>query len=595
MASSRGLHQISPAGPESPAVPSTSDTPRSQFSDDGDSFLAGIPEPETQGAPSSSATRPVPSTEQGTDGRHIPAAHAVRDAGQDEDAQSSVSDATAVLAGLRTDPGTRAQARARELEDEISRFCSDTTNRITVSARNYILTRVFELVGATRGGAPRDRGPPKRVMVAERPAVRDLLAGVPAARPHDYAGLATSGGNLAAGPGGGVPTASGPPGGLSYAAALGSGARPGASVTAPPGFFGPGNVVGPGAPSRQDHVAFLTPVGATDAPARDVLRLLKTNIDPVAKDIRGVTLRNTRVVELVELCSDLRANAASERGAVLALKDQLTETRRENSALHQRAILAESRSCLLPPVPATDDAATAAFLPTPLGRPAALLPTSGPGLPGTSAPALPPGFHEHVAFVTPLAPTTTPARDTLRLIKANIDPVEKDIRDVMLRHTRKRNPHVRFSGVDPDVPPDDFPARLAERNPQLQLDINACKVRTSLRERSGTQAIFVEVNPQAFARILEQPRLSVGWTPIRAVEDLHVPTCTFCAQYGHGEARVICGMMRHAQCARVVAQRATWAQTVRSAWVTPPLPAPSAAARDWRPPAILQAIPTVRS
>ncbi|KAH7961707.1 hypothetical protein HPB52_011558 [Rhipicephalus sanguineus] len=306
-----------------------------------------------------------------------------------------------------------------------------------------------------------------------------------------------------------------------------------------------------------------------------------------------------RVFELVELCSELRADAASERGAVLALKDQLAETRRENTALHQRAILAESQSCFLSPVPAANDAAPAAFLPAQPDRPAALLPTSGPALPGqpaprtyaaaltsgleppgpssrtlpsgTSAPALPPGLHEHVAFVTPLAPSTTPARDTLRLIKANIDPVEKDIRDVMLRHTRygitvfsntiqtlhnmkraieenavtchaltiripnKRNPHVRFSGVNPDVLPDDFVARLVERNPQLRLDPSTCKVKT-VRERSGTQAMIVEVDPQAFVRILQQTQLSVGWTSIRAVEDLHVPTCKFCAQYGHGRS-----------------------------------------------------------
>ncbi|KAH7985241.1 hypothetical protein HPB52_024233 [Rhipicephalus sanguineus] len=262
-----------------------------------------------------------------------------------------------------------------------------------------------------------------------------------------------------------------------------------------------------------------------------------------------------RVFELVELCSELRADAASERGAVLALKDQLAETRRENTALHQRAILAESQSCFLSPVPAANDAAPAAFLPAQPDRPAALLPTSGPALPGqpaprtyaaaltsgleppgpssrtladgTSAPALPPGLHEHVAFVTPLAPSTTPARDTLRLIKANIDPVEKDIRDScsatpgFWRQSRRSARRLV--------------ARLVERNPQLRLDPSTCKVKT-VRERSGTQAMIVEVDPQAFVRILQQTQLSVGWTSIRAVEDLHVPTCKFCAQYGHGRS-----------------------------------------------------------
>ncbi|XP_037501949.1 uncharacterized protein LOC119376030 [Rhipicephalus sanguineus] len=136
-----------------------------------------------------------------------------------------------------------------------------------------------------------------------------------------------------------------------------------------------------------------------------------------------------RVFELVELCSDLGAGAASERGAVLALKDQLVETRGENTALHQRAILAESRSCLLPPVLAANDAATAAFPPSQPDHPAALLQRSVPGPPRQPAPRTyaaalasgmePPGppsrrcragrplqqylrTSEHVAFVTPL-------------------------------------------------------------------------------------------------------------------------------------------------------------------------------------------------
>ncbi|KAL1470070.1 hypothetical protein MTO96_040690 [Rhipicephalus appendiculatus] len=86
---------------------------------------------------------PPTGTTQNTEGWHIPAT----DGNQDDDALSSVSETTAVETGLRMDPGSRAQARARELEDEISRFCADPSNRITVSCRNYIITRVFELVG----------------------------------------------------------------------------------------------------------------------------------------------------------------------------------------------------------------------------------------------------------------------------------------------------------------------------------------------------------------------------------------------------------------------------------------------------------------
>ncbi|KAL3198221.1 hypothetical protein MRX96_044494 [Rhipicephalus microplus] len=53
------------------------------------------------------------------------------------------------------------QTRAREIEDEISRFCADSVNRITLSARNYIMSRVFELVNLCsdmRADAATERG-----------------------------------------------------------------------------------------------------------------------------------------------------------------------------------------------------------------------------------------------------------------------------------------------------------------------------------------------------------------------------------------------------------------------------------------------------
>ncbi|KAH8028548.1 hypothetical protein HPB51_017674 [Rhipicephalus microplus] len=35
---------------------------------------------------------------------------------------------------------------------------------------------------------------------------------------------------------------------------------------------------------------------------------------------------------------------------------------------------------------------------------------------------------------------------------------------------------------------------------------------------------------------MASPHLSVGWTMVHASEDLHVPTCPFCASYGHGSS-----------------------------------------------------------
>lgn len=70
------------------------------------------------------------------------------DPGEEDDAASSVSDATAVVPGLATDIGSRVQRRAREIEDELSRYMSESSNKVPVSARNFIMSRVFELVAS---------------------------------------------------------------------------------------------------------------------------------------------------------------------------------------------------------------------------------------------------------------------------------------------------------------------------------------------------------------------------------------------------------------------------------------------------------------
>lgn len=44
-----------------------------------------------------------------------------------------------------------------------------------------------------------------------------------------------------------------------------------------------------------DHIAFLTPVGESISPAKDVLSFLKTNTDPSKVGIGQVTLRSTRL------------------------------------------------------------------------------------------------------------------------------------------------------------------------------------------------------------------------------------------------------------------------------------------------------------
>ncbi|KAH7933454.1 hypothetical protein HPB49_012600 [Dermacentor silvarum] len=120
---------------------------------------------------------------------------------------------------------------------------------------------------------------------------------------------------------------------------------------------------------------------------------------------------------------------------------------------------------------------------------------------------------------------------------------------IIVRRGQKRNPHVKVSGVDPDIGPGEFLKILNDRNQGLDLDLEKCKVRVTFRERAGTRAYVAEVDPEGYQKIMSRPRLSVGWTSVRAREDLHVPTCTYCATYGHGRmtcphkadpAKVIC-------------------------------------------------------
>lgn len=77
-------------------------------------------------------------------------------------------------------------------------------------------------------------------------------------------------------------------------------------------------------------------------------------------------------------------------------------------------------------------------LPVPADEPGALMhaaPCMRPG-PDGPVPASALVLHEHVAFGTPVGLTTAPAWYTLRLLQANIGPIEKEIHDVVLRHTR---------------------------------------------------------------------------------------------------------------------------------------------------------------
>ncbi|KAL3243038.1 hypothetical protein MRX96_020715 [Rhipicephalus microplus] len=134
----------------------------------------------------------------------------------------------------------------------------------------------------------------RRVAVAERLAVGDVLTGVQDAFRSGASALAVPGGQMDNVLAERTDAPLGAVSGMSYAAALGSGTRPGAQGPSRNGPAGRQATATQGAGLRQDYAAFLTPVRSTDAPAREVVTVLNSNIDPVAKGIRDVTLQHTR-------------------------------------------------------------------------------------------------------------------------------------------------------------------------------------------------------------------------------------------------------------------------------------------------------------
>ncbi|KAH7952869.1 hypothetical protein HPB49_002031 [Dermacentor silvarum] len=422
MPNTREVHSISPSPPQH-----TSDgrSPRSQgsdFSEDRDAVIARFCALINE-MPDNSDTQ-------------LPAG------GEEEDALSSVSEATVVTAALPSDLGSRVQRRIREIEDEILSYCTLAAHKAPVKARKFITSKVFEMVAfcsdlradaATYRGATlalqgqnadvrrENAALQKRLHSQPRTALQDDFP-ARSGESHfgpDFSAPAASAGGLG---GRSVAPTSGPPGGLSYAAVLGAG----------PAHARAGHPVGvaaraPSLPTH-NHVAFLTPIAQTTAPARDVLRLLKTNIDPGAKHIKDISLHHTRY--------GLTVFSNNKQSL-----DNLQQAIKDNSV---------TRASML------------------------------------------------------------------------------------VRLGQKRNPHIKFNGVDPDIAPDEFLRVLNEGNEGLDLDLEKCKVRVTFRERAGTSAFVAEVDPDAFKRIMKWPHLSVGWTSVLASEDLHVPTCTYCATYGHG-------------------------------------------------------------
>ncbi|KAH7944869.1 hypothetical protein HPB49_001370 [Dermacentor silvarum] len=230
----------------------------------------------------------------------------------------------------------------------------------------------------------------------------------------------------------------------------------------------------------------------------------------------------TWLAEIVQDCSDVRAYAAHQSGRVDELRYQLR-------LAHRQACVAPVAAAPVPSLARTYAQAVNHGLPLPSS---AVHPAAAPA-PGAAPQAHPDlavrarpdaGYrreHAHIKFLTPIAPSSAPARDVATLLSANLDPVTVGIGDVSMNHTRhgitvftddkqsldrlksaieshavtsaaisvrvavKRRPHVRVSGVDPGVSGPNLISAINARNPTLQLNPESCHVRVSFRERSG--------------------------------------------------------------------------------------------------------------
>ncbi|KAL1467485.1 hypothetical protein MTO96_042137 [Rhipicephalus appendiculatus] len=152
----KAVHEVSHSGTPSPARSVTPvDAEAAGFSPEGDDILGRL-QALTEGAAPSVFAGPA------------------RASGEDDDdAGSSVSGTTAVAAGLPADIGARVQKRVRDIEYEISRFFSDSTNKVPVPARNFVMSRLFELVafcGDLRAEAASEKG---AAMALQGPTRRD--------------------------------------------------------------------------------------------------------------------------------------------------------------------------------------------------------------------------------------------------------------------------------------------------------------------------------------------------------------------------------------------------------------------------------------
>ncbi|KAH7964674.1 hypothetical protein HPB49_000143 [Dermacentor silvarum] len=291
--------------------------------------------------------------------------------------------------------------------------------------------------------------------------------------------------------------------------------------------------------------------------------------------------------ELIQECADLRAVAARQCGRADELCDQLERTRATGAGVSPGVAPTTSP-------PASYAAVVRGGVPV-RGAPGAAGPSPGTVVPpGGAADSAIRRDHAHIMFFTPLVPTSTAADDLSAAMKNNVDLVKERIGDISVRKTprgltilsddkesmdrlraalesnvvtnttmsiwfaQKRKPHVKLTGVDPDVPAVNLIAQLNARNPTLTVDPSTCSVRTSFKERSGNFTHVLEVDPPTFRSLMARGRVAVGmFMSLRApsVRHMVIPA-----------ALALCDSRRTGPCARA-AQVTTSQLNVRSVWV----------------------------
>ncbi|XP_070384939.1 uncharacterized protein [Dermacentor albipictus] len=213
-----------------------------------------------------------------------------------------------------------------------------------------------------------------------------------------------------------------------------------------------------------------------------------------------------KVLEAVAVCWGLRAEVTRQGGMAYILQDQLAEARREAAELRRRLAVAEARldghavSVAGSGLAGRGPAAPAGGVPAPSGAGgsagspagrmdyaaalrAGLAPSAGGARGGRRG-----GEARRAAQARRLSNTGFDDRDAGEgcappsSIKRGPARQEHQGRDASSH--QPCNPCVKFTGVDPDIFPDDFLRTLNERNEGLDLDLDKCKVRVTFGERA---------------------------------------------------------------------------------------------------------------